>query len=144
MWLWFNSSPKSFCRTCPSYRSSARSFTMILSPTRTSFIQSIKTYVNRIKVSSSVLTIFLQQWVSEKTEHVLRNLSQGHKSDILGVSFAGPAVGVCKPLALGYFTDFIGTGSLNSSWLAQGLCDSAEARALLIRWYADHHRPAGT
>lgn len=41
--------PKSFCRTCPSYRSSARSLTMILSPTRTSFIQSINTYNVKIK-----------------------------------------------------------------------------------------------
>lgn len=46
---WFNFLPKSFCRTCPSYRSSARSFTMILSPTKTSFIQSISTYMGRIK-----------------------------------------------------------------------------------------------
>lgn len=49
----FNSSPNSFCSTCPSYRSSARSFTMILSPTRTSLIQSINTCVRQLQTHDS-------------------------------------------------------------------------------------------
>ena len=47
--------PKSFCRTCPSYRSSARSLTMILSPTSTSLIQSINTWTQKYKHHSQKL-----------------------------------------------------------------------------------------
>lgn len=36
-------SPRSFCSTCPSYRSSSSCFTMILSPTSTSLTQSMRT-----------------------------------------------------------------------------------------------------
>lgn len=51
--------PNNFCKTCPSYRSSAKSFTIILSPTNTSLIQSINTYVGNTNLAV-LYTIHLQ------------------------------------------------------------------------------------
>lgn len=79
--------PKSFCKTCPSYRSSARSLTMILSPTRTSFIQSINTCKVKIKhylviagtwVSISQLQDVFKRWCLKMLEGGNVTFSHSH------------------------------------------------------------------
>lgn len=148
LYIWF-SLPNSFCRTCPSYRSSARSFTMILSPTRTSFIQSIKTYKRRKKTlntynyhllhTSKVICVIIYEfpfWIY--STNVQKDILTRKKDFGTRLTYTVCAVCVfCYSLQMYsslvqpselllscHFTDFqCNLGKKSFSWVTQWLCE---------------------